>query len=179
MGRYFGMAVGVALLVSAHATNAFAQAEGKGPRAGEIHGLLQLGATTGAEAPAPQRPKLAVGVDFGQVINQHLEIYLAGGWQEEAPAAVRDTLRLTTGVKLMFGEAVRPYILAGGGVMRLRLPEALDLEGRSKFLAEAGAGLGFPVGTQGYLDVGYRYFKPYNFSGFTPNGLFIGFGFRY
>jgi len=179
MRRYFETALGVGLLVAVCAANAHAQTEGKRPMVGEIHGLFQVGATTGAEANAPQRPKLAVGADFGEVVNQHIEVYLAGGWQEEVPQGLRDTFRLTSGIKLMFGESFRPYVLMGGGVMHLRLPELLELEGQNKFLAEAGAGLGIPVGTIGYIDIGYRYLKPYNFAGFTPNGLFVGLGFRY
>ena len=157
------------------ATNAFAQTNG------ELHGLFQVGATTGEEAAQdPQQPKLALGAEFGQVMNRYVEVYLAGGWQEEVPQRLRDTIHFTSGVKLLLSDTfVRPYVLAGAGVMHFRLPEALDLDGKNKFLAEVGAGLAFPVGTQGYIDVGYRYFKPYNYSGFTPNGVFAGFGFRY
>jgi opacity protein-like surface antigen len=179
MRRYIGMALAAGLVVAACATNAFAQTETQRPRAGELHGLFQVGGTTGAEASAPQRPKLAVGADFGEAINHHVEVYLAGGWQEEVPQGLRDTFHLTSGIKLIFGEAVRPYALVGGGVMHLRLPEMINVEGKNKFLGEVGAGLAFPVGTGGYIDVGYRYFKPYNFAGFTPNGLFVGLGFRY
>jgi hypothetical protein len=180
MRRYIEMAVGAGLLVAACATNAFAQAEERRSMAGEIHGVFQIGATTGSEAPAPQRAKLAVGADFGEVINRHVEVYLGGGWQEEVPAGLRDTFRLTSGVKLiLFGESFRPYILMGAGVMHIRLPEMLNLEGQSKFLGEVGAGFAMPVGTIGYIDIGYRYFKPYNFAGFTPSGVFAGFGFRY
>ena len=179
MRRYIEMAVGVGLLVAACATNAFAQAEERTSRAGEIHGLFQVGATTGSEAADTQSAKLAIGADFGEAINRHVVVYLAGGWQEEVPEGLRDAFRITSGVKLMFGETFRPYILMGAGAMHIRLPELLDLEGQSKFLGEVGAGLAIPVGTIGYIDISYRYFKPYNFAGFTPSGVFAGFGFRY
>jgi len=179
MRRYIGMTAGVGLLIAACATHAFAQTEGKRSTAGELHGVFQIGATTGAEAQDPQRPKLAVGGDFGELVNQHVEVYLAGGWLEEVPAGLRDTFHLTSGIKLLVGESFRPYVLLGAGAMHIRLPEMLDIDGKNKFLGEVGAGLAIPVGTAGYIDIGYRYFKPYNFAGFTPNGLFVGFGFRY
>ena len=172
-----GVAVGLAM--SVFTTNAFAQAEGKSRRDGELYGLVQVGVTTG-DASDPSEPKLAFGADFGEAISQHVDVYLAGGWQEEVTAGLRDTLHLTGGVKLVLSRGtIRPYVLAGAGVMRFRAPEGAPLDDKNKFLGEVGAGLAFPVGTNGYVDVGYRYMKPYNFPDFTPNGVFAGFGFRY
>ena len=111
------------------------------------YGLFQVGVTTGAEtAQDPQQPKLAVGADFGHAINRNVEIYLAGGWQEEVPPALRDTYHFTSGIKLMLTRDtfVRPYLLAGAGMMHFRLPEFFD--GKNRFLTEVGAGVAFPVG---------------------------------
>jgi opacity protein-like surface antigen len=168
--------VAVAVTMAACATNAFAQTDWKN------YGLFQVGATTGAYAAAqdPQQPKLTLGADFGQAINRHVEIYLAGGWQDEVPAGFRDTFHFTSGVRLMplRHTFVRPYVSAGAGMMHFRLPKPID--GKNRFLAEVGAGVAFQVGRQGYIDVGYHYFKPYEGPrDFTPNGVFAGFGFRY
>lgn len=171
----------MAVTMAAAAPNAFAQMDWK------TYGLFQVGVTTGA-AQDPRQAKLAIGADFGQVMNRWVDVYLSGGWQEEAPVGVRDTGRFTGGVKLMLTDTfVRPYVLAGVGVMhfrplqsRLQLPEALDVDGKNKFLGEVGAGLAFPVGSHGYIDAGYRYFNPYNGpADFAPHGVFAGFGFRY
>ena len=170
-----GVAVG--LTMAACATNAFAQANWKN------YGLFQIGGTTGEYAAQdPQQPKLALGANFGEALNRHVEIYLAGGWQQEVPAGLRDTFHITSGVKFMLtgDTVVRPYVLVGAGMMHFRMPELLDLDGKNRFLAEVGAGVAFPVGARGYIDVGYRYFKPYDGPpNFTPNGVFAGFGFRY
>ena len=169
-----GVAVG--LTMAACATNAFAQTDSKN------YGLFQVGATTG-QYPATQDPQLrrpAIGAEFGQVINRNLEIYLAGGWMEEVPATFQDSYHFTSGIRLMLTRDtfVRPYILTGAGMMHLRLPEFLP--GENRFLTEVGAGVAFPVGARGYIDVGYRYFKPYlGPTEFTPNGVFAGFGIRY
>ena len=168
--------VAVAMTMAACATNAFAQIERKN------YGLFQIGATTGAYAAEndPQRPKLALGADFGEAVHRHVDIYLAGGWQEEVPAGFKDTYHFTSGVKLILSRdtVVRPYLLAGIGMMHFRLPEPVD--GKNRFLTAVGAGVAFPVGPQGYIDVVYRYFKPYDGPpDFTPNGVFAGFGFRY
>ena len=172
-----GVAAG--LMMSVFTTNAFAQAEGKSRRDGELYGLLQVGVTTG-DASDPSEPKLALGADFGEAINQRVDVYLSGGWQEEVLPGLRDTLHLTSGVKFMLSRGtVRPYLLAGAGVMRFRVTEGAPISDKNKFLGEVGAGLAFPVGTNGYVDVAYRYYKPYNFPDFTPNGVFAGFGFRY
>lgn len=188
---FCGVALGV--MMAACATNAFAQTDGTTEfrGAGEVvhYGLFQVGATTEDTPRAlfqagatTEKPLLAVGVDFGQAINRHVEIYLAGGWQEAVPTAafIRDTIHFTSGVKLMLTETVvRPYVLAGAGLMHFRPSEALHVDGTDKFLGELGAGVAFPVGAQGYIDVGYHYFQPYHVPGFTPNGVFAGFGFRY
>ena len=175
--RSMACGVVVAAAMAVCATSAFAQSDLRS------YGLFQVGATTGeyATAQVSQQPKLAIGADFGEALNRHVEIYLAGAWQEEVQAGLRDTFRLTSGVKIMLTRDtyVRPYLMAGGGVMHFRLPEALQLDGTNKFLTEFGGGVAFPVGTQGYIDIGYRYFKPYNAPDFTPNGVFAGFGFRY
>ena len=167
--------VAVAVTMAACATNAFAQTDWKN------YGLFQIGATTGVYAAQdPQQPKLAVGADFGQAVHRNVEIYLTGGWQDEVPAGFRDTFHFTSGVRLSSARDtfVRPYVLAGAGMMHFRLPEPLD--GKNRFLTEVGAGVAFAVGAQGYIDVGYRYLKPYQGPrDFTPNGVFAGFGFRY
>jgi len=180
--KRFGVAVAV-VTMTAGATNAFAQTDGK------MHGLFQVGVTTGAEtASDPQRPKLALGADFGQAISRYVEIYVAGGWQEEVPPGLRDTTHLTSGVKLMFlgDTTVRPYVLAGAGLMHFRwkMPiDAIEAPSKNKFLGVVGGGVAFAVGSHGYIDVGYRYFMPYNTADiapdFTPNGVFAGFGFQY
>ncbi len=109
-----------------------------------------------------------------------MEIYLAGGWMEEVPPALRDAYHFTSGIKLMVlrDTFLRPYLRAGAGMMHFRLPEFFD--GENRFLTEVGAGIAFPVGAAGYIDVGYRYFQPYQGpTDFTPNGVFAGFGIRY
>jgi len=173
--RFCALAVG---MVVALTTNAFAQEQGAREHR-ESYGLFQVGATTGVEAGA-DHPLLTVGATFGQRINQLLDIYAMGGWQEEAPPGGRDTLQLTSGLKLMLwrNNVVRPYVVAGAGVMHFRMPEFFH--GENRFLTEVGAGVAFPVGAAGYIDVGYRYFKPYHgATDFTPNGVFAGFGIRY
>jgi hypothetical protein len=95
---------------------------------GEIHGMFQVRRDDRAEANAPLRPKLAVGADFGEVVTS-TRGHLAGGWQEEVPQGAQGYVSASSsGIKLMFGESFRPYVLMGGGVMHLRLPELLELE---------------------------------------------------
>lgn len=170
--------VAVAVTMAAGATNAYAQSDWKN------YGLFQIGATTGAYAAEKdsQKPKLALGADFGEAMNRYVDIYLAGGWQEEVPEGFRHTYHFTSGIKLMLlrDTVVQPYVRAGLGMMHFRFPEALDLDGKNRFLTEVGAGVAFRVGARGYIDVGYRYLKPYDGPpDFTPNGVFAGFGFRY
>jgi opacity protein-like surface antigen len=163
--------VAVAVTMAACATNAFAQTDGA-QTDGKNYALFQVGATNGEN--------LALGADFAQVINRFVDVYVVSGWQDEAPAGFRDTLHVTGGVKLVLLRSfVRPYILAGAGGMHFRQLKDVD-DDKDFFLGEVGAGLAFPVGSQGHIDVGYRYFAPYNGpSGFTPHGVFAGFGLRY
>ena len=95
--------------------------------------------------PTTQRAKLAVGADFGEAINRHVEVYLAGGWQEEVPEGLKGHVPPHQRRQAeLFGESFRPYILMGAGVMHIRLPEMLDLEGQSQISRRGGRRPGHP-----------------------------------
>lgn len=162
----WGFVVGVTMM--SWATDALAQADAK-----KSYGLFQVGATTGTE-------KLAVGAEFAESLNRHVVIYVSGGYQDEAPAAVKFTANIMGGVKLMLSptSAVQPYVRLGAGAMNFR-PESTGTESLTKVLVAVGGGVAVPVGRHGQIDIGYTYFRPYKFPGFRPNGVFAGFGFRY
>ncbi|PWT91211.1 MAG: hypothetical protein C5B54_05760 [Acidobacteria bacterium] len=139
----------------------------------------------------------AVGVELGQRLTSYVGMYLSTNWQQDAPSQFASAVNLTTGVKVglpIGSSVVRPYVLGGLGIVHFRPyapedgPVGVPVEGVNRFLTEIGGGVAFGVGRNGYVDLGYKFVKPYDGTSLPPqesrmafktNAIVAAFGFRY
>ena len=135
---------------------------------GRSYGVLQGGVTSSNKA--------AGGIEVGQNLGRNLQVYVAGGWLQNVQGW--SASHVSSGVKLMLPTVrARPYVLGGLGAIQFRNK---PLDSVNQFLAEAGAGVAFAVGRQGYIDLGYRYMQPYEVAKNLSTGrMYAAFGFRY